>query len=187
MTSKRRRAPEGGASDRVADRIALRHLRAENVFELVHPPCARARADDIEEVRKMLDAGEIDIAEDELRWLLAGCGEFVEAHRLLGEIAMSEGDAALARGHFGYAFQIVTTALPKQGLPRPLPYCRKANRPFFEAGKGLVWALQQLGDTNLAAETVQQLLRLDPSDPLELRKMLDSGRPTAEGKNERQK
>jgi hypothetical protein len=175
MNAKRKRTPAGGESSR-AGRIGLHRLPKEDVFELVHPRCVRAREDDIAEVRKMLDAGEAEIAEDELRWLLDGCGEFVEAHRLLGEIAMSDGDAALARGHFGYAFQIVATCLPKQGLPRPLPYCRKANRPFFEAGKGLVWALQQLGETNLAAEIVQQLLRFDPSDPLELRKLVDGGR-----------
>jgi hypothetical protein len=171
MTAKRRRAPEGGDAGRSASRIGLRHLPGENIFELVHPRCVRARADDVEEVHKMLDAGEMEIAEEELRWLLDGCGEFVEAHGLLGQIAMTAGDAALARGHFGYAFQIVATILPKQGLPRPLPYARPANRAFFEAGKGLVWALRQLGETNLAAEIVAQLLRLDPGDPLELREM----------------
>jgi tetratricopeptide (TPR) repeat protein len=170
MAPKRKQTSKGGASHQTDDRVGLRHVPGENVFELVHPRCVRARADDIAEVHKMLKAGELDIAEDELRWLLDGCSQFVEAHRLLGEIAMADGDAVLARGHFGYAFQIVVSSLPKQGLPRPLPYRRPPNRPFFEAGKGLVWALQQMGEANLAAEVIQQMLSLDPSDPLKLPK-----------------
>ena len=111
----------------------------------------------------MLDAGEIDVAVDELRWLLEGCRELLEAHRLLGQIASSAGDVPLARAHFGRAYELALKVLPKGGLPGTLPYARDANRAFFEAGRGLVECLVQLGETGLADGFVKQLLALDPS------------------------
>ncbi len=111
----------------------------------------------------MLDAGEIDVAVDELRWLLQGCRELLEAHRLLGEIALSADDVPLARAHFGRAYDLALDALPKGGLRGTLPCGRDANRAFFEAGKGLVECLVQLGETELADEVVKRLLALDPS------------------------
>jgi tetratricopeptide (TPR) repeat protein len=147
-------------------------VKGEDVFEFVHPQCARERAEDMEEVRAMLDAGEIDVAVDELRWLLQGCSPLVEAHKLLGEIALAAGDLQLARGHFGYGYELGLKALPKAGLPAPLPYARPSNQAFFEAGKGLAWCLDQSGDSDLAAEVVEQLRKLDPTDPLGVGKML---------------
>ena len=64
----------------------------------------------------MIEAGEVDIAIDELRWLLGGCSDFIAAHRMLGEAAMLESDIPLARGHFGYAFQIGVKALDQAGV-----------------------------------------------------------------------
>jgi tetratricopeptide (TPR) repeat protein len=147
----------------------------EDVFELVHPRCAEARAEDLQEVRAMLDAGEVDVAVDELRWLLEGCREFLEAHRLLGQIALSGGDLQLARAHFRRAYDLTLKALPEEGLGGTLPNARDANRAFFEAGKGLVECFVQLGETELADEVAQQLLALDPSDPLGIRELL--GKP----------
>jgi hypothetical protein len=134
----------------------------EDVFELVHPPCAERRAEDLEEVRAMLEAGEIEVAVDELRWLLQGCRELLEAHRLLGQIALSAGDVPLARAHLGRAFDITLKALPQRGLPGTLPCARDANRAFFEAGRGLVECLVQLGESEPAAEVAQKLSALDP-------------------------
>ena len=120
----------------------------------------------------MLDAGEVDVAVDELRWLLEGCREFLAAHRLLGQIALSGGDLQLARAHFRRAYDLGLKALPKGGLPGTLPCARDANRAFFEAGKGLVECLVQLGESGPAAEVARQLLALDPSDPLGIRELL---------------
>ncbi len=36
----------------------------------------------------MIEAGEMDVALDELRWLLSGCGEFIAAHVLLGKVGV---------------------------------------------------------------------------------------------------
>jgi len=116
----------------------------------------------------MLDAGEIDAAVDELRWLLSECNGMLEAHKLLGEIALADGDLPLARGHLGLAYELGLKAFPKTGLPGLLPYARPANRAFFEAGKGLAACLDQSGESELAREVVDQLLALDPTDPLKL-------------------
>jgi hypothetical protein len=124
----------------------------------------------MEEVHAVLDAGEIDVAVDELRWLLQGCRELLEAHQLLGEIALADNDLILARGHLGYAYEMGLGSIPDD-FPGPLAYARPANRPFFEAGKGLAWCLKQLGEAKAAARVVERLLRLDPSDPLGLKSL----------------
>ena len=65
--------------------------RTGDGWVLVHPRCARDRADDLEEVREMVEAGELDVAIDELRWLVGGCSEFIEAHALLGRVGTGDG------------------------------------------------------------------------------------------------
>jgi len=130
----------------------------------------RARAADLEEVAAMLAAGENEVAADELRWLLQGCPDFVAAHSLLGELAATAGDLSLARGHFGYAYQLGLAAWQAAGRPVPLPYALAANQAFFEAGRGLADCLDQLGERQLAEEVVAHLLACDPTDPLDLQK-----------------
>ena len=56
----------------------------------------------------------------------------------------SSSDPSLARGHFGYAFELVERALPRDFAGR-LPRDRPANRPFYEAIDGLVECLEALG------------------------------------------
>lgn len=119
----------------------------------------------MEEVQAMLDAGEFDVARDELRWLLEDCSDFVEAHKLLGEIALSEEDYRLARGHLGYAYDICIAALPGK-LSGGLPAAHPANEAFFQCGKGLVFCLFQLGKQKQAQQVIRRLLELDPADPL---------------------
>jgi hypothetical protein len=141
---------------------------------LVHPRCARDRAEDIEEVRAMAEAGELDVAIDEIRWLLGGCSEFIEAHLLLGELAVAaDNDVPLARGHFGFAVELVLKTLKRFKIAGELPYRQPANRAFHAAGRGLVWCLAKLDMLPKAAELVATLLKLDPTDPLEVRKLLD--------------
>jgi hypothetical protein len=146
--------------------LSARLLAAENAWELVHPRCARDRQEDLAEVRKMLDAGEGDVARDECRWLLEGCTDCIDAHRLLGEIALAENDLPLARGHFGYAYRLGAKALEAAATRGPLPYRLQANRAFLESGKGLAFCLKHLGKPEMAAEVVEALLACDPADPL---------------------
>lgn len=146
--------------------LRVRRRPNERAWELVHPRCALERREDLEEVEAMLAAGETEIAVDELRWLLDGCGDFVAAHRLLGEQALAEGDVRLARGHFGYAYEIGLSAMPERGLDGPLPYRLPTNRAFLESAKGLAWCLGQLGKRRLGRRVIEQLLKCDPTDPL---------------------
>lgn len=121
----------------------------------------------------MIEGGEFEIATDELRWLLSGCTDFIDAHRQLGELALLDQDWQLARGHFGYAVQIGLTAWEKAGKPTPLPYRLAANQAFFESGKGLALCLKQLGKFELLDDTRATLLLLDPTDPLGISRLLD--------------
>ncbi len=152
--------------------IQVRRATDGKSYELVLPPSVRQRAEDMEEVRAMLAAGETEIATEELRWLLGGCHELLEAHQLLGKVAAEAGDRDLARAHFGYAFKLGTDALPKRGLDRPLPHAHPANQAFHEAGAGLIRVLLELEKTNKAKEVAMQLLALDPTDPLDVKKVL---------------
>jgi len=154
--------------------LRVRRKAGERGWELVHPRCALERSEDLEVVQQMLDAGEIDVALDELRWLLNGCSDFVAAHRMLGELAAADGDLKLARGHFGYAYEIGLSAVPTGGLDAPLPYRLPANRAFLEAAKGLAWCLHELGKLKLAVRVVEQLLKCDPTDPLTVRPWQDA-------------
>jgi hypothetical protein len=149
----------------------------EQSWELVHPRCARDRAEDLEEVRKMLDAGEIDVAIDECRWLLEGCTECLDAHRLLGEVALEMNDLPLARAHFGYAFRLGTQALAREKTRGPLPYRINANQGFIESAKGLVWCLKRMKKPEMASEVVETALACDPSDPLGLAQLLAAPLP----------
>jgi hypothetical protein len=122
----------------------------------------------------MVDAGENDVAIDELRWLLSDCPEFIAAHVMLGALAMSVGDVPLARGHYGAGYQLGLQTLRRAKMPRPLLYSQPANCPFFEAGQGLIASLEKLGKGSMANEVFATLLELDPSDPLKLRAMVDA-------------
>lgn len=154
---------------------AVRQVDQREIYELVPPECVEQREADMEEVRAMIEADEIDVAVDELRWLLEDCRPLLEAHKLLGEIAIADDDLPLARAHLGSAYELGLKAIPPDGLRGVLPYQRPANRVFFEAGKGLAWCLDQLGETGLAADVVRRLQLLDPTDPLDLAHLLAHG------------
>jgi hypothetical protein len=146
--------------------------RHDGALEFIHPRCAAEREDDIRAARAMVAEGELDVARDELRWLLHGCSDNMAIHVLLGELAAAEADYALARGHFGYAYQIGQRALRRAGLSGNLHADLPANRDFFAAGKGLVQALIKLGKRELAEEVVQFLVECDPRDPTRTRELL---------------
>ena len=139
-----------------------------DVFELVFPRKVRMFSDDIEEVYNMLAHEEWDLAVDELLWLLRECRELLEAHQLLGRIALFQGKLELARAHLGYAYELGLNATGKNFTGR-LPFARPSNRPLLQATYDLVQCLIQLDEHDLAHSVAQQLLKWDPSDPLHVR------------------
>lgn len=155
------------------DRYTVSRVGKADVWQLSPPRSVVQRKADMDEVRSMIEAGEVDVAVDELRWLIEGCHSLLEAHKLLGDIALADKDLELARGHFGYAYELGLKAIPDSEASLRLPYARPANRTFFEAGQGLVRCLVQQGERKLAAEAVKRLTRLDPSDPLGLKSLLN--------------
>jgi hypothetical protein len=166
LKKRRSRPPKPGRES-----IRLRALGTDR-FELVHPPCARERADDVAEVHEMLAAGEADVARDELRWLLEGCSDFLEAHVLLGRLAWDEGRVDLARGHYGYAHAIGRRALGPR-FRGSLPYEQPANRPLIEAAVGLARCLAHLARHDDARRVLEEVLLWDAGDPLGARAILD--------------
>ncbi|HEX6961020.1 MAG TPA: hypothetical protein VF175_04085 [Lacipirellula sp.] len=165
--------------------VGVERSRTGQGWVLTHPACVREGAEDLDEVREMIASGENDVAIDELRWLLAECAEWVEAHYLLGKLAVeTQNDLALGRAHFGVGFQLGQRALQRAGDPAPVAAMHPANRPWYDAGRGLAWCLAELGKRDMALEVVEHLLRCDASDPLGVRQWIDeiktAGAPVVE-------
>jgi hypothetical protein len=154
-------------------RLEQRDLPAGPAWELVHPRCARRRRADLEEVEAMVEAGETEVAREELVWLLSECPDYLDAHVHLGLIALEEDDPKLARGHFGRAYELSLKALEAAGNPQPLPYALDGNRPFYEAAKGLVHCLLDTGRRTLAADVCRRIAPLDPADPLSIQRLTE--------------
>jgi hypothetical protein len=101
--------------------------------------------EDYEEGLELWKEGDSESARDALRYALSACHENLWVHVALGRIALAEfRDPSLARGHFGYAFDLGERSLPP-GFRGRLPRERPANRPFFEAVDGLIESLLALG------------------------------------------
>ncbi|WP_428307850.1 hypothetical protein [Lacipirellula sp.] len=163
-----------GKSSRSSTHVSVERMRSGQGYVLVHPRDVMECAEDLEEVREMIAVGEADVAVDELRWLVETCPEMIEAHYLLGKLAVEAmGDVALGRGHFGFGYQVGQRVLAKAKNPTPVPALHPANRPFFDAGRGLAWCLAELGKRDMALEVIEHLLRCDPSDPLGLGGWID--------------
>ncbi len=160
-------ALENGAE---ATRLQLKRLDG-NRFAFQPPICAVDRKEDLDEVHNMIAGGELEIARDELLYLVSDCRGFLEAHNLLGELALEEEDIALARGHFGFAYEIGMESLPP-GFRGILPANKDYNQPFFLAGRGLARCLIARGKRKEGRDVLQQLARFDPRDTA-IRSLLD--------------
>ncbi len=140
-----------GTPPRRAGSLSVRPIEGD-LYELVHPSCVEERRPDYEEGLEIWKAGEPEEARDALRYALEGCPDNLWIHVALGRIALeSFQDATLARGHFGYAVELVQRAIGP-GFQGRLPAERPANRPFFEALDGLIACGERLGQAELVAE-----------------------------------
>jgi hypothetical protein len=97
-------------------------------------------------------------------------GDIAEAANL---IALEEEDPKLARGHFGRAYELCLRALEAVESPQPLPYALDGNRPFYEAAKGLVHCLLDMGRPKVAKDVCKRIASLDPSDPLAIQRLAE--------------
>ncbi len=142
-----------------------------NRYALLPPACAFEREEDLDEVRKMIAGGEPEIARDELLYLVADCRGFLEAHNLLGQLALEDEDIALARGHFGFAYEIALQSLGSafQGI---LPAGREYNREFFLAGRGVARCLISRGKREEGREILKKMAKFDPREP-DVKALLD--------------
>ncbi|MEM8865040.1 MAG: hypothetical protein AAGF31_05785, partial [Planctomycetota bacterium] len=133
--------------------------------------------EDLEEVRLMIDGGEPEVAIEELRWLLSGCSDMMAAHVLLGDLAIenfgAEPDVKLARGHYGYAYELGDKALRHAKITGPLPAAQPANHPLHEAARGLAWCFEKLGRGETADEIVARVRQWDSADPLGVAALID--------------
>jgi len=145
-----------GISDRPSP-IGLRRI-TEEVYELIHPRCVEETELDYQEGIELWKAGEPEEARDALRYALEGCRDNLWIHAALGDLALREyRDPRLARGHYGYAVELVQRALPP-GFSGRLPRDRGANSPFFEALEGLIASLEAL-DKGRDAEELRGMLK----------------------------
>lgn len=154
----RPKGPGGGGGGRPSP-IGLRKVD-EGIYELVHPPCVEETELDYEEGVELWRAGEPEAARDALRYALEGCRDNLWLHAALGDIALHEyGDPTLARGHYGYAVELVQRALPPNFSGR-LDGNLKPNKPFVAALVGLIASLEALGKARDVRELEAMLKRL---------------------------
>ncbi len=116
-----------------------------NRFELGHPGCVQETELDYQEGMEIRAAGDPEGARDALRYALAACRDNIWIHLGLGQIALEDfRDPSLARGHFGYAVELVQRSIPPN-FSGVLPPDRPSNRPFYEALDGLIQTLEATG------------------------------------------
>jgi hypothetical protein len=139
--------------------LGLRRIGRDE-FELVHPRCIHEMELDYAEGIELWRAGDPEAARDALRYALQGCGDNLWVHVALGQIALNEfRDPALARGHFGYAFELGSRAIGT-GFNGRLPREREPNRPFYEAIEGLIRCYEALSRRTEVEELTRVAARL---------------------------
>ena len=133
---------------------------------------------------ELWEAGEPEDACDALRFFLGACGEYLQVLVALGKIALQEkNDPKLARGHFGYAFELVERVLAN-GFNGRLPKDRPANVPYFEAGEGLAACydkMEQPQDAAWVRKRIAALARGSSASKTEDRAAGDKAKPGLSG------
>ena len=91
---------------------------------------------DYQEGLELWTAGDPEAARDALRYALEGCHENLWIHVALGRLALLEfRDPVLARGHFGYAVELVRKAIPA-GFSGTLPRQAARQRTILRSRPG---------------------------------------------------
>ncbi len=135
--------PKGG--------LRLKRLDGNN-FALDHPKCVVEMEPDFEEGIELRREGDPEAARDALRYALQGCGDNMWVHCALGWIALEDfNDPSLARGHFGYAFELAARAIPPD-FNGFLPNTHPVNRPLYDAINGLIGCYEKLGQPKPIAD-----------------------------------
>jgi hypothetical protein len=123
-----------------------------NDYALSHPKCVAEMEPDYAEGLELWREGDVEAARDALRYALQGCGDNLWVHVALGRIALQEdSDPKLARGHFGYAFELAQRAIPPHFEGR-LPIEHPSNAPLYDAIDGLIACHEALKSPELAEE-----------------------------------
>jgi tetratricopeptide (TPR) repeat protein len=160
--------PQGKSGKNKPVRRAIGALEVKslggNRFVFVAPECALDRDLDLAEAIEMRAGGEFEIARDELLYLVGDCRGFLEAYLQLAELALEDEDIALAKGHFGFAYEQGLEILP-QNFRGQLPCQEGYNAHFFAAGRGLARCLIARREPVKAREVLEQLLKFDPTEP----------------------
>ena len=131
--------------------LRLQRLDARD-FALDHPKCVHEMEPDFVEGLELRREGDFEAARDALRYALQGCGDNMWVHVALGWIALEDfKDPTLARGHFGYGFELARKAIPGDFAGR-LPREHPANHPLYDAIDGLILCHEKLGQPDLVAE-----------------------------------
>lgn len=135
--------------ERTGGKLGLRRLDGD-AFELVHPRCVEEMELDYVDGLELWREGDFEAARDALRYALQGCTDNIWVHVALGKLALEEyRDPTLARGHYGFAFELAYRSLPRDFTGR-LPRDRGANAPLYEAIEGLAACYDALGQPNEA-------------------------------------
>ncbi len=175
---RRRAAPAGQPSATTTSEVRARRAPGEQAWELVLPRCARDRMDDLEEVAKMIEGGENEIARDELLWLLSGCNRLPAGPQTAGRVGAGRRRRAAGAGAFRLCLRAgVEGAGAGRGQGRRARIAGRPTRPFSRRARGWAFCLRELDKRDLAADVVARLLALDPSDPLGVAGLL--AEPTA--------
>jgi hypothetical protein len=121
-------------------------------FALDHPKCVVEMELDYAEGIELRKEGDPEGAVDALRYALQGCGDNMWVHCALGWLALEDfNDPSLARGHFGYGFELALKAIPR-GFDGLLPRDHPANLPLYDAINGLIVCYEKLNEPELAEE-----------------------------------
>ena len=125
-----------GASSPKRSEIRLRQVPGKQQWELVHPRSVRDRAEDLEEVRSMIDARRGGDRHRGAPLALGWLHRFYRGSQDPRRVGPDGGRLQACPAHFGYAWDIGIAALPDRGLSGPLAYERPAESAVFRSGQG---------------------------------------------------